>query len=359
MTLVVFLPSEGEGAARRLRIEGGVVAARGALQPAAGETVVAIAPAADVALHWAEVPARSAAQALAAARLLVGDVVLGGAAEQHVAVGAPEANGERPIAVVKPARIAGWLAALAGEGIDTAAIVPAALLLPRPETGYVRADLGGEVVLRGATSGFAEEAGLTELILGDAPVETIEREAIEAALVAAVANPPLDLRQGTFARREKLDFDWRQAKRALWLIAATLVVTLALNLVLILRYNLEAAELEHRADVLAATGLPRGETVNDAQRQLTARLAGLRGAGLGFTQTAASAFAAVRAVPGSELRALSFDQQGVLRMTLVTQTEGQITDVLLRLRALGLTVTPGPFAGSAGRYQGELTVAPR
>ncbi|MBX9815553.1 MAG: hypothetical protein A4S12_05980 [Proteobacteria bacterium SG_bin5] len=359
MTLVVFLSSDGAGAARRVRIADGAVIARGTLNALAGEPVVAIAPAADVALHWAEIPARSTAQTLAAARLLVGDVVLGSAAEQHVAVGAPGENGERPIAVVKPAKMAAWLAALAAEGIEPLAILPAPLLLPAPESGYVRADLGDEIVLRGATSGFAEEAGLTELILGDAPVATLEREALEAAIVAAVARPPLDLRQGAFARRERLDFDWRQAKRALWLIAATLLVTLALNLVLILRYNLEAAELERRADVLAATGLPRGETVNDAQRQLSARLAQLRGAGLGFTQTAATAFAAVRAVPGSELRALSFDQQGVLRMTLVTQSEGQITDVLLRLRALGLTVTPGPFAGAPGRFQGELTVTPR
>ena len=356
MTLVVFLPDHAE---RRLRVAQGAVAARGALVAEAGEPVIAIAPAADVALHWAEVPARSTAQALAAARLLVGEAMLGTLADQHVAVGPPQENGERPIAVVKAEKMAGWLAALAGEGLDPAAIVPASLLLPAPEAGYVRADLGGEVVLRGATSAFAEEAGLTALILGDAPVETLDRTAIEAAIVAATAAPSLDLRQGGFARRETLDFDWRQARRALWLIAATLIVTLALNLVLILRYNLDAAELEHRADVLAATGLARGETVNDAQRQLTARLARLRGAGLGFTQTAATAFAVIRAVPGSELRALNFDQTGVLRMTLVTQTEGQITDVLDRLRALGLTVVAGPFAGQPGRFQGELTVSPR
>lgn len=358
MTLAVFLPATGGVGDRRLRLAEGVIVARGDLAPRADEPVVAVVPAEDVALHWAPVAARSPAQAQAAARLLVAEGTLA-AAEAHVAVGSAAPDAPRPIAVVKAAKMQAWLAALAEAGMEPQAMIPAALLLPAPEAGYRRADLGGEVVLRGAEAGFAEVPGLTELILGDAPVETLSGEALEAAVAAAILAPPLDLRQGSFARRERIDFDWRQTRRALWLIAATLIVTLALNLVLILRYNLEAAALERRADALAATGLARGETVSDPQRQLEARLTRLRGAGLGFTQTTAAAFSAIRAVPGSELRTLNFDQTGRLRLTLATQTEGQVNDVIARLSALGLAVTPGVFSGSPGRLQGELTVAPR
>ena len=50
----------------------------------------------------------------------------------------------------------------------------------------------------------------------------------------------------------------------------------------------------------ARTGLPRGETVNDADRQLDERLSRLRGAGAGLHRDGRRVFAAVRAVPGTE-----------------------------------------------------------
>ena len=39
-----------------------------------------------------------------------------------------------------------WLALLAERGIDPQAIVPAALVLPRPERGLMLADLGGQLL---------------------------------------------------------------------------------------------------------------------------------------------------------------------------------------------------------------------
>ena len=136
-------------------------------------------------------------------------------------------------------------------------------------------------------------------------------------------------------------------------------VTLLITLVQIVRYNASAASLEAQADTLAREGLARGETVNDAGQQLTDRLARLRGGGAGFSRTAASVSAAVAAVPGAEIAGLSFDPAGKLRVTLATQTQGQIVDVQNRLAAAGFSAEPSTFTGGAGRLTGVLTVAPR
>ena len=111
-----------------------------------------------------------------------------------------------------------------------------------------------------------------------------------------------------------------------------------------------------RADALARTALPRGETVNNADRQLGERLARLRGAGLGFSGTAASVVAAVGAAPGAELRALSFDGTGRLRATVAVQNEGLITDITQRLRRQGFTVTQSTAQNIGGVFSVDLTV---
>ncbi|MBX9796315.1 type II secretion system protein GspL [Sphingomonas sp.] len=359
MTRVVFLPGDDADGARWLRLAGGSVAARGDGLGAGEEPVVAIAPAADVALHWATLPARSPAQAQAAARVVLADQLLSTPAETQVAVGAAPAGEERPIAVVSTGRLRAWLGELAEHGIDPEAIIPAPLLLPVPETGFVLGDLGGERVVRGPRAGFADDPVLTELLTDGATPALLDQAALETALAAAVATPALDLRQGEFSRRRPVVINRAMLRRAGWLVAAVALVMLATQLVQLVRYGWAAGSLERRAAELARTGLAPGEAVEDAPRQLTERLARLRGPGNGFSATAAALFQAMRAVPGSEARALSFDAQGRLTATLVTQSEAQIADIAARLRDAGFVAEPGAVSGSAGRYQGELRMVPR
>lgn len=361
---VLFLPTSAEDDYRWLRIGEDGIEARGEGMPASladdiVERVVAVVPAQDVTLHWAALPDRSASQSVAAARLLIAEASAAPLAELHVAVGLEDGNEERPIGVVSAAQMRDWLAMLAAAGIDPDVMIPAPMLLPRPDEGYLRADLGSTGVVRGPTSGFADETRLTELITGGIAPTTMDREAIESAIVAAVAIPPLDLRQGRFARRRKTEIDWAQVKRLGWLAAAVLLVTLSINLVEIMKYSFSADAIERRTDRLARTGLPRGETVNDAASQLDARLQRLRGAGMGFSTTAAAIFSAIRAVPGSEARALSFDAKGQLQVTLVTQTQGQILDVVRQIEGQGFKVAPSTFDNDGQRLSGRLTVLPK
>lgn len=325
------------------------------------EAVIAVAPADAVTLHWADLPARSPAQALAAARVVVSDATAEPAHDLHVAVGGERdgAGGERAIAVVAPARMAGWLAALAQRGIDPATIVPAPLLLPEPAEGYVRADVAGQRVVRGRTTGWADEDRLTDLITaGDTPV-ALDRAAMRAAASAAVASPAINLRQGAFARRRRRStIDWTLVRRLAVLAGLILLATLAIDLVRIARYSFGADTLEQRAATVARQGLPRGTGDGDATRMLGERLSQLRGPGQGFTRTAATVYAIVQAIPASEVTALQFEPNGTLRVSLSLAGEAQANTIKSRLAEAGFTVEASVFQQANGRLTGDMTVRP-
>ena len=358
---LLFLPFDEGAPWRWWRVRHDAVIADGEGLPmlAEDERVVAVAPADAVTLHWAALPARSPAQAMAAARIVVGDATAVPAHELHVAV-ATDPDGERAIAVVAPDRMAAWLARLAAEGIDPAAMIPAPLLLPAPEEGYVRADLAGQSVVRGRTSAWADEARITDLVTaGDTP-QTLPRDTLHAAAAAAVQAPPLDLRQGPFARRSRRAIDWPLVRRLAILAASILLVTLAIDVVRIARYSFGADTLEARAETIARQGLPRGAAAGegDAARLLETRLAGLRGPGAGFSATAAAVYQVVQASPGAEITGLQFEPNGTMRVSLSAGNEVEANAVKARLERAGFAVTASVFQSANDRLTGDLTVTP-
>ncbi len=360
MTTLLFLPA-GEAGLRWMRFGDAGFLARGEGVPPAGDRVVAVAPADAVTLHWADLPMRSTAQATAAARILAVEASAAPPAELHVAVGEERdgAGAERPIAVVGAGAMREWLAMLAAANVDPVALIPAPMLLPRPDEGFVRATLGGVDVIRGHNTAFADEPQLTDLVTRGETVKPLVREPLERALIAAAAAPPLDLRQGPFARRRRVTVDWRLIRRLAVLGGAILLVSFAISLVRLAKYDFAASALEARADALAATGLPRGETVTDADRQLAERQRRVIGPGLGFSTTVAAAFAAIRSVPGTEVTAIDFGDTGDLRISVATEREALATDLKRALEAAGFTVKASVFQSTGTRVSGELTVSRR
>ena len=366
-TIFLFLP-HGDAGFRWLRHADTGLAGEGEGVPpldpqSPAVRIVAVAPAEAVTLHWAKLPVRSPAQAIAAARIVVAEASAAPISELHVAVGDDTGDdsggGERAIGVVALATMQGWMVDLTGVGVDPVAVVPAPMLLPRPEEGYVRADLGGQGVVRGTASGFADEARLTALITGGAVPETLSRDDLMAALAAVAARAPLDLRQGLFAKRRRIGIDWRLVRRLAVMGLTILALTLAIDLVRIARYSFAADAIEAEADVLAREGLPRGETVTDADRQLTERLSRVRGPGIGFSATAAALYRAIEATPGIEVTAIAFEPTGALRATLAADRESVVTDLKRRIEQGGLSVQAGVFQSTGGRVTGEFTVSPK
>lgn len=348
-----------------LRLRDGVVTARGAagLPPPAAdagtidERVVLVVPGEDVVVHWVELPALSRPQAVAAARLMASEVSATPLDRLHVALGSADGTA-RAMALVSTERMAAWLGQAQALGFDPDSIMPEPLLLMPPESGVVRWARDGRHLLRGDTVALAADPVLAALMTEEPPV-MIDDAAVEAGLGAALATPAIDLRQGAFARRRRWRTDWALVRRLALLGGLMLLSVLAVQLVLIVKYSVAADRLERALATVARAALPRAAAIDDPAEQLAARLGELRGQGAGFSATAAITFAAVRDTPNVELSALSFDEQGVLRVTATAANPADLTALARRIEAGGLVVQAGEARPGGGRQIAELSVRSR
>jgi general secretion pathway protein L len=364
--LLIFIDEAGE-IEGWLRLADGQVAARGAglealpglVDPATGAAlrVAAVVPGEAVALHWLEVPAGlTPLQASAAARLVAAEVSLQPLSDMHVAVGAEASEGAlRPVAIVPALAMAGWLGRLQTAGLDPDVMVPEPLLLAPPAEGFARYARGGTPLYRGQADAFSVEPDLAELVVADAPVEDLADEAFECGLAANIADPVVNLRQGAFAKRRRWRLEWPLIRRLAGLAAALILVTLAIQIVLIYRYTFEADRLEAERTRIAAAALPGISAVNAADR-LSGRLADLGGGGAGYSALSSRLFAAIQATPGASLTALAYEPDGSLRATVQGETSTAISLLQQQLSAGGLSALAGPERNAGGRPTTDLTV---
>ncbi len=362
--LLLFLADGVDSPRGWMRLRDGVVVSRAGPGTAptppedmADERVILVVPGQDVVIHWIELPALAPAQALAAARLMASEVSAAPVDHLHVALGAAVGDA-RAMALVAPERMAAWLAQAQAMGLDPDAVVPEPLLLLAPETGVVCWQRDGLHLLRGAGVALAAEPDLSALLVDEPPV-SIDDAVVETGLGAALDARLLDLRQGPFARRRRWRIDWPLVRRLAMLGGFILLAVLAVQIVLILKYSFAADRLERQTAAVARTALPRVGTISDPPAQLAGRLAELRGSGAGFSASAAAVFAAVRDTANVELSALSFDADGVLRVTATAADPADIAALAKRIEAGGFGVDSGDVRPGGGRQIAELTVRAR
>lgn len=350
-----------------LRLADGVVVARGGEDtvppiPEDGgeepEAIILVVPGTDVAIHWIELPSLAPAQALAAAKLMVADVAAEPADRLHVALGPPDDDGARAMALVSSARMALWLAQAQALGLDPDSVIPETLLLSPPPEGARVWARGPVSVVRAPGVALAAEPDLARLAVPGEPV-AIDDAAFEAGLADALATLPVDLRQGAFARKRQWKFDWSLARRLAKIAAGILVATLLIQIVLIVRYNLDAERLEREITGIARTALPRAANLPNPEAQLAERLAALRGGGLGFSATVGGLFTAVRDAANVELEAVQFDADGAARATVQAASAADIAAFQQRLQAQGFAVEGGDIRAGGGRQMAEITVRAR
>ena len=353
MSLLLFIDAGGR---RRgwLRVDADGVAARGEGVPELDrdERVVAVAPGETVALHWLDLPAGLApAQAAAAARLNAAELLAEPAAALHVAVGAGE-GGRRCAAFVSMETMRLWLDSLAAEGIEPRAVVPEPLLIPAPESGIRRFG----ALHRGPERAFALEPELAALLVNGEAVETLEQEAFETGLAAAVERPVVDLLQGPFGPRRGVRIDRRRARRMAAWAAIGLLLLLVAEVVAILRYTWAADRAETETARIVASAVPGG---GEGLANLDRRLAELRGPGAGFSITAAAVFEALRTTPNVELAAFSLQGDGSTRIELRGDQPAAIEDVARRLEDDRWAVESSGPRSAGGRQAAMLTVRAR
>ncbi|MDQ8755663.1 type II secretion system protein GspL [Sphingosinicella sp. LHD-64] len=316
----------------------GVVAHGEADALPAGPAALAV-PGTAATVHWLELPDGLApAQAAAAARLMLADASATPLTDMHVAVGRPESR-QTPVALVPAARMVEWLAEAEARGVDPVTIVPEPLLIVPPETGYLRRDHDGLADFRAPAAAFTLEPDLAEAVTGDMPVVPLDPRRFADGLPAVLAAPPVDLRQGAFARRRqwKVDTGWK--RRVVALAALLVILTLAVQILAILRYTFAANRLETELATLEAPGQRR--TANP-----------------GFGPVATRLFEAVRATPNLELARIEYRSDGSLNASVTMDNAATFAAFRTRAEASGLTVEGGEPTAAGGRPTAELTVRP-
>jgi general secretion pathway protein L len=359
--LLLFL-ARGGGIEGWIRLADGAIAARGpgveGSEAHRGPPVVAVAPGEAVTLRWMELPAGlSAPQAAAAARMMAADFSAQPVDELHVAAG-PEAagSGTRCVGLVPVEAMRLWLAEVEAAGFDAARVLPETLLLPAPEEGFVVRDAGALRLYRGRDEAFAAEPDLGDLLIGGRPAVAVDGD---FGLAEALAEAPLDLRQGLFARRRDWTVAPARARRLAVLAAALLLVSLAVQIVAVARYSFAADAAEAETARIAAAALPRSPGLADPEAALTQRLAELRGGGAGFGATAGILFESVKATPNIELSALAFGPDGTLRATVQADAPPALEALRQRVEAAGFAAEVGAPRSGGGRRVADLMVRPR
>lgn len=327
--------------------------------PLADETqVVGLAPAADTVLHRAAFPGLAPRQAEAAARLLAAEQSIGGVDTLHVALGEADDSGTHDVVAVSAGTMARWLAWGQTHGIDFASIVPAALIVDAStdDGTLVRANVAGEPILRGRDAAFVADPVLVEHIAGSARIVDAASETVEAGIVAACDNPPVELRSGRFARKRAGWFDRDLAKRAAVLVAAILVVSLLIAVARIGRTYAEIAGIDSAAEADVARALASPPPLDLAIPQLDARLAALGGGPARLSSPLAALVSAMEPATGVGLDSVGWSGDGSLSATLGAPRNEDINPVLLSLQAAGYTITATPRAGTDGRALADITV---
>ncbi|MGP1281566.1 MAG: type II secretion system protein GspL [Parasphingopyxis sp.] len=320
------------------------------------ETKILVVPGSDVAIHWAEIPAGLApAQAMAAGRIMAGGVSADPLETQHVAIGRPEADDERCLAIVSRAKMDAWLVEAAALGVDPDMIVPEPLLLAPPEIGVRTFRHAGLDTVRGPKRAFAAEPELAAMLLADEAIEPLTADDFERELAGAIADAPLNLRQGDYAKRRRWKIDANYVRRVALLAATILLVTLLIQLTMIARYSFAADALEREIAERARDAIPGTVEIVDPDAQLRDRLYGL-GGGPGYGELANAAFGAVRDTAGVELQAMIYDANNNLQLTAAAPGEPELVALQQRMIAAGLLVTPGAVRDGGGRQIAEFTV---
>jgi general secretion pathway protein L len=316
--------------------------------------VMLVPPPSLTALHWISHPDLPVRQGRAAARLaaLAGGIV---PADSLFAAADENDDPARPhiIAVAARSDLQHWLLWAQHHGLDPDIIVPAALLLPAPEEGFSRGIVGGAAVLRGTDLALSADMAAPGLI-GDAPVTDIHQGVVDGIAMAALDHPPLDLRQGDFAKRVRRTVDTRMLARiAVW-CGFILLCSLLIALIGITRQNLAASRLD--AESLAQEVLPQATDVVQAETEMDAQLAARGAGGYAFTAPTSGLFTAMQGAPGVSVTGLSRDPDGLLRATLAAAKAEEINIVLIALQAAGFTITMTSSQDPGGRTLADITV---
>lgn len=351
-TLLVF--ADAAGVPRRWRLlSGGAVVGRGdavAELPEARpwvRTVLAV-PGAEVTLHWLDLAeGLTPVQAAAAARLQVAEETAEPVDSLHLAAGRAE-RGLTPVALVPAVRMEAWIASARALLLEPDVILPSYALLMPPAEGLVRYRGEGAPDYRGMARAFSIEDELAELVLGDTPVSEIADDVREAGLAPVLASPPINLRQGAFARRRRVAIDWPRVRRMAVLALVLLLVSVSIQFVIIMRTTFAADRIAEEAAEVRRS-IPSGGSAAGAAPAPGASYAALAGA----------LFAAVRDTPAAELSQMVYQPDGSLSASVLADSAATIDALRARIEQGGFQAQGAMPSQNGGRFAAQIVIRRR
>jgi len=364
---IIMLPAGRDMPPNWYRVDGARIARRGRgtewLPPERSDEqaepvgrVMLVLPPHATTLHWIATPGMTARQGAAAARLMALEASIGEAGGLHAVVAAND-DPEAPhvVAIASQSAMAHWVGWCAEHGIEQASFVPAGLLLPAPESGFVRGPVGGLEVVRGGDTAFDGEDAAAPFIIGEQAVVPVPPETVDAALLDALEEPPLDLRQGSYAVARPRLFDRARLTRMLVMVGLMALASLLISLITIIRLNAEAARLDAQTVALAQTIDPAIADPEAADSRMTARLAGPGGRG-GFTGMMAGVMTAMQANPNVVLNNVNQGADGSLRLQLAAGRAEEINDVLIAIQEAGWRISANAVQQRGDRLTADIMV---
>lgn len=308
---------------------------------AATRRVVVLVPSADVRLASVQVPARQATKVLQAAPFVLEEQLAEDVDTLHFALGARQADGSWPLAIVAQSCMQAWLARLDDLGIRADAMLPDVLALQAPDATHCSALIDDDQVLVRHSYGAGFVCQLDDLpfcleLADPQKLQTVNivvprgvavdvsnigwpveprhgfNSALEAMLQQLRIADAINLLQGRHSpKRNRLRWF------APWRLAASLAaIAVALSLLV---HGTEAFRLQRAVTAQDAANVTRyqqifpNETrIVDLSAQLGQQLAGLQpGGGDTFMSLLDVLSQAIAAVPGLQLKTLQF-REGAL-----------------------------------------------
>ncbi len=319
------------------------------------ERTVFVAPGAAVLARWLDIPARTEAQARAAAALMLEEEIVGQRDRTHIALGARGEGDERLVVAVDSDRMREWLTLAAAYGVTPDAITPDCLLLPEPSQpdAVLAVRFGGLLAVRGHRLAFSCEPELAATLLEGRNWKVFEDEwEAERLVVRGGADLAVDLLQGPFAPKGTSTHADRP-----WALAAALVIGagilgLAAPIVTGLRAELAARRAESAiAKLTAGIGPGAKSGARGSLRAVQERVGALRAelAG-GYGRLAGSLFEVLEGASSVSLESLSLESAApgappesvtLLRVRLRHASAQDLTDLQQQLTSRGIEAIPG------------------
>lgn len=285
---------------------------------AAGRRVIALVPGVEVLLAEPQLPVRGGARLAQIVPFALEEQLADDVESMHFAIGRRDAAREgTPVAAVSRARFDSWLERLRAAQIEPDAVhadstaVPSnpgqTVLLVDADRLYVRHPDQPPVVLNAEPLAEALEIAGLGAATDEASRHVIAyvtqddwrnyqaafdalRERIDSLKVQLLpqgvlpllarellANPPIDLLQGPYARKTAMSDQWHHWRLPALLLAGLVVLNLVGKGVDIWRLSQEERALNAAIEQVFREGMPGEQNAVDARRRMEARLAAVRG----------------------------------------------------------------------------------